>query len=91
MRDKPDRTFSGGTIAENESEIDPATRSYDKPTRLLRLPEVMARVGLKRTEIYQRAKEGRFPQPRSLGSRCSVWVEAEIDEWICAVINNAAH
>jgi prophage regulatory protein len=51
------------------------------PTRLLRLPEVMARVGLKRSAIYQRMSEGRFPKSRSLGAKCAVWVEAEIEEW----------
>jgi prophage regulatory protein len=50
--------------------------------RLLRLPEVMARVGLRRSAIYQRMSEGRFPRSRSLGPKCAVWVEAEIDEWI---------
>jgi prophage regulatory protein len=55
------------------------------PARLLRLPEVMARVGLRRSAIYQRMSEGRFPKSRSLGPKCAVWVEAEIDEWIRAV------
>ena len=50
------------------------------PDRLIRLPEVMARVGLRRTAIYQRMREGRFPKSRSLGPRCTVWVEAEIDD-----------
>ena len=50
--------------------------------RLLRLPEVIARVGLKRSAIYQRMSDGRFPRSRSLGPKCTVWVEAEIDEWI---------
>lgn len=50
--------------------------------RLIRLPEVMARVGLRRTAIYQRMREGRFPQSRSLGPRCTVWLETEIDAWI---------
>jgi prophage regulatory protein len=50
--------------------------------RLLRLPEVIARVGLKRSAIYQRMNDGRFPRSRSLGPKCTVWVEAEIDEWI---------
>lgn len=53
--------------------------------RLIRLPEVIARVGLKRSSIYQRMSDGRFPQGRSLGGRCTVWVEAEIDAWIAAV------
>ncbi|MBF5088863.1 MULTISPECIES: AlpA family phage regulatory protein [Sphingomonadales] len=55
------------------------------PARLLRLPEVMARVGLRRSAIYQRMSEGRFPRSRSLGPKCAVWVEAEIEEWIRAV------
>lgn len=55
------------------------------PPRLIRLPEVMARVGLKRSSIYQRMAEGRFPKGRSLGPRCVVWVEAEIDAWIGSI------
>ncbi|WP_298286019.1 AlpA family transcriptional regulator [Novosphingobium sp.] len=55
------------------------------PARLLRLPEVIARVGLRRSAIYERMSEGRFPRSRSLGPKCAVWVEAEIDEWIRAV------
>lgn len=53
--------------------------------RLLRLPEVMDRVGLKRTAIYQRMREGRFPMPRSLGPRCTVWLESELEDWINSV------
>jgi prophage regulatory protein len=53
-----------------------------RPPRLLRLPEVMERVGLRRSAIYQRMSEGRFPKCRTLGPKCSVWVEAEINAWI---------
>ncbi|MCZ8370543.1 MAG: AlpA family transcriptional regulator [Porphyrobacter sp.] len=55
------------------------------PSRLLRLPEVMERVGLRRSAIYQRMSEGRFPKCRALGPKCSVWVEAEINAWIQSV------
>ncbi|NML94337.1 AlpA family phage regulatory protein [Novosphingobium sp. TW-4] len=55
------------------------------PARLLRLPEVMARVGMKRSAIYQRMSEGRFPKSRSLGPKCAVWVEAEINDWIQSI------
>ena len=58
------------------------------PARLLRLPEVMARVGLKRSSIYQRMSEGRFPKSRSLGPKCAVWVESEIDAWIANLIGS---
>ena len=60
------------------------------PPRLLRLPEVMDRVGLRRSAIYQRMSEGRFPKCRSLGPKCSVWVEAEINAWIAEVICSKA-
>lgn len=56
-----------------------------KPQRLIRLAEVKQRVGLSRASIYKRMSEGRFPRSRSLGSRCAVWIEAEIDDWIMAV------
>ena len=59
------------------------------PARLLRLPEVIARVGLKRSAIYQRMSEGRFPKSRSLGPKCAVWVEAEIDSWIRSIAAGA--
>ncbi len=55
------------------------------PARLLRLPDVMARVGMKRSAIYQRMSEGKFPKSRSLGPKCAVWIEAEIDAWIAQV------
>ncbi|MFZ5665723.1 MAG: AlpA family transcriptional regulator [Pseudomonadota bacterium] len=59
-----------------------------QPARLLRLPEVMARVGLKRSAIYQRMSEGRFPKSRSLGPKCAVWIEAEIDAWIAKIASD---
>jgi prophage regulatory protein len=66
----------------NAAAIEPASA---RPPRLLRLPEVMDRVGLRRSAIYQRMSEGRFPKCRSLGPKCSVWVEAEINAWIDSV------
>jgi prophage regulatory protein len=64
--------------------------SPSSPARLLRLPEVIARVGLKRSAIYQRMSEGRFPKSRSLGPKCAVWVEAEIEDWIAEVSTRTA-
>lgn len=56
-----------------------------RPSRLLRLPDVIFRVGLKRSTIYRRMEAGTFPRSRSISAKCAVWVEAEIDEWIHAV------
>jgi prophage regulatory protein len=65
--------------------VKPAIEPLPKPQRLIRLAEVKQRVGLSRASIYKRMSEGRFPKSRSLGSRCAVWIEAEIDDWISYV------
>lgn len=54
--------------------------------RLVRLPEVRARVGLGRSAIYAAIAAGTFPQPVRLGTRCSAWPEHEIAAWIAARI-----
>lgn len=41
--------------------------------------------GLKRSAIYQRMNEGRFPRSRSLGPKCAIWIEREIEEWVNSV------
>ena len=83
-------TFEANTLGaevERSKEGSNCEERFDgRRERLLRLPEVMDRVGLKRTAIYQRMREGRFPKSRSLGSRCTVWVEAEIEDWIASII-----
>lgn len=70
---------------QNEVASPQCNESLAQPPRLLRLPEVMGRVGLKRSAIYQRMSEGRFPKSRSLGPKCAVWVETEIDDWIQSI------
>lgn len=49
---------------------------------LERLPQVKARTGLSRSEIYRRIALGDFPRPIKLGERASAWSAAEIDAWI---------
>jgi prophage regulatory protein len=74
------KTLEGSAAA--AATIEPASAP---PPRLLRLPQVIDRVGLRRSAIYQRMSEGRFPKCRSLGPKCSVWVEAEINDWINSI------
>jgi prophage regulatory protein len=42
----------------------------------------MRRMGLKKSAIYQRMSDGRFPKSRPLGSKCAVWIELEIGAWV---------
>ena len=51
-------------------------------TAILRLPEVIARTGLSRTNVYRRIAAGTFPAPVALGPRAVGWRESDIIEWI---------
>ncbi len=51
-------------------------------TRLLRLPDVEARTGYKKSAIYKKMHEGTFPALVKIGPRASGWVEDEINAWI---------
>jgi len=53
-------------------------------TRILRLPEVMARIGICRASIYQHMAAGSFPKQIALGPRAVGWLEHEIDAWLAA-------
>jgi prophage regulatory protein len=53
---------------------------------LERLPEVKARTGLSRSEIYRRIQTRSFPAPIKLGQRASAWVTSEVEQWIQARI-----
>jgi len=54
-----------------------------KPLQLIRLSEVIDKVGIKKTAIYRLIQSGqpKFPAPIKLGG-ASRWLEHEIDEWI---------
>ena len=59
------------------------------PLCLLRLPQVIERVGLRRTAIYDLVKAGAFPAPIKLGRRCSAWPSDAVDAWIHARVAEA--
>jgi prophage regulatory protein len=51
---------------------------------VLRRKQVEARVGLRRSSLYQRISEGTFPAPIKLGGRAVGWIESEITEWLAS-------
>ncbi|HAT3901976.1 TPA: AlpA family transcriptional regulator [Citrobacter koseri] len=57
--------------------------------RLIRVPEVLRRVGFSRTTMYELIKEGRFPDKVIIGARCVAFVESEIDAWIDNAISSS--
>ncbi len=54
--------------------------------RLIRLPAVKDRTGESRSTIYDKIRKRQFPQPVPIGPRAVAWIEAEIDEYIDAKI-----
>ena len=54
---------------------------------ILRLPEVMQRVGLKRASIYLHMAQGKFPKQIHLGDRAVGWLEPEIDAWLAVRVH----
>jgi prophage regulatory protein len=49
---------------------------------ILRRRATEARVGLQKSAIYQRIKEGTFPKPVVLGPRSVGWISSELDAWV---------
>lgn len=50
--------------------------------RLIRLREVLPRVGVGKSTLYRMIQEGTFPAPRKIGASVSVWSDAEVSEWV---------
>lgn len=50
--------------------------------RMLRLPQVLERVGLSRSYLYLLIAENQFPSQIKLGARASGWLESEVVAWL---------
>lgn len=57
------------------------TNDNTMPDRIIRLPEVLDRVGVRKTTLYAMIKRGEFPAQIKLG-RISGWSEREVQIWI---------
>lgn len=64
------------------------TQTHEK-TIILRRNQVEARTGLRRSTIYDHIKTGAFPSPIKLGAKSVGWIEAEINAWLEARINDS--
>jgi prophage regulatory protein len=55
----------------------------DLGERILRLPEVERKTGLKHSAIYDRMERGEFPHSFLIvGTKAKGWLLSEIDAWI---------
>lgn len=68
-------------------EVESIVVTQGRRPRLIKLPEVVARTGLSRSEIYRRCREaGPFPRPVKIGVRSVVWSDLEVDGYVQACI-----
>ncbi len=58
------------------------TPSTPRAEQLLRLPDVLTRVGLRRSAIYAAVHAGTFPRPVAISPRARAWSSSSIDAWI---------
>ena len=62
--------------------------------RVLRLKQVLDRVGLSRSTIYDRMNpaspryDDSFPKPMKIGSSAVGWLESSINKWIESLVDN---
>ncbi|RKJ89771.1 AlpA family transcriptional regulator [Aeromonas veronii] len=57
---------------------------HENNIRLLRIKDVVSKVGLSKPTIYLKIREGDFPRQVFLGPKTVAWVESEINEWLSA-------
>ena len=50
-------------------------------TTLLRLPDVCAKVGLRRSAVFRLVKDHKFAAPVKLTERAVAWREADLNAW----------
>ena len=50
--------------------------------RLLRIDEVMARLSISKSSVWEGCRTGRLPQPIKIGPRTTVWKAEDIDAFI---------
>jgi prophage regulatory protein len=50
--------------------------------RLMRMPEVISKTGLRKSVIYKKIRLGEFPEPVRISAKVSTWLESEVDRFI---------
>jgi prophage regulatory protein len=67
-------------------EIHIETRTYIMNERLIRLPQVIAKLGIARSTVWLFVKQGKLPKPIKLSAKVTVWRESELNAYIAEKI-----
>ncbi|MFA4488129.1 AlpA family phage regulatory protein, partial [Xanthomonas perforans] len=58
------------------------------PYHFMRLPEVIATVGVSKSTLYAWAAAGKFPKPVQFpGGNIAAWVSTEVAAWMSAAVD----
>ena len=60
----------------------PSANDNIQGIRVIRLPRVLEKTGLSRSQIYWLMSQDRFPKQVSLSARAVGWNEVAVDAWI---------
>lgn len=55
-------------------------------SRVIRLPEVLNRTGLSRSQIYRMVSQKKFPSRVQLSVRTAGWIEREVEDWLAGLV-----
>ena len=76
---EPVQTQHGATDQPHDGRV---TVTPARPGKLIRLPLVEDRTGLKKSSVYAGVKNKTFPAPVRLSARAVAWRESDVDQWI---------
>ena len=49
---------------------------------IMRLPEVVRKIGVARSTLYKMVSDGNFPRPIHLSARSVGWIASEVTDWL---------
>ena len=53
-----------------------------EPDKILRMRTVLERIGLSRSTLYRKMRDGTFPKQIQLSEHCCGWRESSINRWM---------
>lgn len=57
---------------------------------MLRMKQLTQYTGLSKSHLHHLVREGQFPKPVKLSTRCSAWKREEVDKWLNSKEQEAA-
>lgn len=65
--------------------------TQQQPRQFLRLKQVEAKTGYKRSTLYLKITRNEFPKPISLGARAVAWDSCAVDAWMDSRVQASQH